>query len=175
MSPRTDTASTPANVKRPDPVKEVFCGTPPRSLEPLSRNASCIGLGSCSPRTHSTARPCCVLRVASPQFVEVAAYEPKRRPRRTSGARRKIHCRRERSPKSAPFDRRSPTQGTPVDNPEELSTGTHTIGFISPSALSSKVSFGTTRNEQTAPPLPCSGSARLPPAPTQATLPPDRV
>ena len=85
-----------------------------------------------------------------------------------------IRRRGDRSPKSVLRDLRSSRPGIARTSPRTCPHNTH-HRLDSPSALSSKVSFGTTRNEQTAPPLPCSGSARLPPAPTQATLPPDRI
>ena len=63
-------------------------------------------------------------------------------------------------PRALPPTAAPPPKGSRRPDSFESAAGTPITGLISPSALSSKVSFGTTRNEQTAPPLPCSGSAR---------------
>ncbi len=121
----------------------------------------------------TTAPPCCIQGVATSQFVGVAAHEPERRPRQGSGVRHQFVAWATAHPRAFAQTAVPPARET-ANKSEDLPRNAH-HRLHSPSALSSKASFGTTRNEQTAPPLPCSGSARLPPAPTQATLPPDRI
>lgn len=103
----------------------------PQKPHPLSRVASHFALRRRPPRAHSTAPPCCVQGVATPQFVEVAAHEPERRPRRTSGSRRRFTAGGNAHPRALPSTAAPPPKGS-VDNFEKLSTGTPIVGFRKP-------------------------------------------
>ena len=121
----------------------MFTAHPPRSSrtpgKPRPTSPEAPPLSS-----HRPAPPCCVQRVATPQYVEVAAHEPERRPRQGSGVTSK-------SPRSKGTLTQERSLRPPLPPPGGLWTtrscpqASAPSAFVSPSALSSKVSPGTTR------------------------------
>ena len=117
-------------------------GTRPEAVTLAASHPATLGPLLSRPRAASRR---CVQGVATSQFVEVAAHEPERRPRHTSGVRRRFVLPRgtltqEHSPRPPLLPARDLWTTF-----FELSTGRTSSAFVSPSALSSKTPPGTTR------------------------------